>query len=111
MDSEGFITGQYSNGQNITQAQLVLANFMNLQGLQDMGANNFTATAEAGTATIGTAGQGPFGTAANYSLETSNVDLGREMVDVITTQRACQANAKSLSTVDELYEKLIQMIR
>ncbi|NTV15729.1 MAG: flagellar hook-basal body complex protein [Desulfobulbaceae bacterium] len=111
VDSQGFITGQYSNGQNIKQAQLVLANFMNLQGLQDMGSNNFVTTAKAGTITIGTAGQSSFGTASNYSLEMSNVDIGREMVDVITTQRAFQANAKSLSTVDELYEKLIQMIR
>ena len=111
VDSEGFITGQYSNGQNIKQAQLVLANFINLQGLQDMGGNNFVATDEAGTAVIGTAGQPSFGTASNYSLEMSNVDLGREMVNVITTQRAFQANAKSLSTVDEMYDKLLQMVR
>lgn len=111
VDSQGFITGQYSNGQNIRQAQLVLANFTNLQGLRDMGGNNFVATDEAGTPIIGTAGQPSFGTTTNYSLEMSNVDLGREMVDVITTQRAFQANSKSLSTVDELYEKLLQMIR
>ena len=111
VDSQGFITGQYSNGQNIQQAQLVLANFMNLRGLQNMGDNNFVASAEAGTAVIGTAGQASFGTATNYSLEMSNVDLGREMVDVITTQRGFQANAKSLSTVDDMYEKLLQMIR
>ncbi|MFA7348865.1 MAG: flagellar hook-basal body complex protein [Desulfurivibrionaceae bacterium] len=111
VDSEGFITGQYSNGQDIRQAQLVLANFINLQGLRDMGGNNFVATDEAGAATIGTAGQPSFGATTNYTLEMSNVDIGREMVDVITTQRAFQANAKSLSTVDELYEKLIQMVR
>ena len=111
VDSQGFITGQYSNGQNIRQAQLALANFTNLQGLRDMGGNNFVATDEAGTRIIGTAGQPSFGTTTNYSLEMSNVDLGREMVDVITTQRAFQANAKSLSTADELYEKLIQMVR
>jgi flagellar hook protein FlgE len=111
VDSQGFITGQYSNGQNIRQAQLVLANFINLQGLRDIGGNNFVATAEAGTAMLGTAGQPSFGTAGNYSLEMSNVDIGKEMVDVITTQRAFQANAKSLSTVDEIYEKLLQMVR
>jgi len=111
VDSQGFITGQYSNGQNITQAQLVLANFMNLQGLRSVGDNNFVASDEAGIAMIGTAGEPSFGTATNYTLEMSNVDIGREMVDVITTQRAFQANAKSLSTADEMYEKLIQMIR
>ena len=55
VDSQGFITGQYSNGQNITQAQLVLANFMNLQGLRSVGGNNFVATDAAGMAMIGTA--------------------------------------------------------
>ncbi|HIJ91467.1 MAG: flagellar hook-basal body complex protein [Desulfobulbaceae bacterium] len=111
VDSQGIITGQYSNGQNIEQAQLVLANFTNLQGLRDIGGNNFVATAEAGEVIKGTAGQPSFGSATNYSLESSNVDLGREMVDVITTQRAFQANAKSISTADDIYEKLIQMIR
>jgi len=111
VDSQGVISGQYSNGQTIKQAQLVLANFMNLQGLRNMGDNNYVATDKAGTITTGTPGQPSFGTASNYSLEMSNVDLGREMVDIITTQRAFQANAKSLSTTDELYEKLIQMIR
>ncbi|MCX5875654.1 MAG: flagellar hook-basal body complex protein [Deltaproteobacteria bacterium] len=111
VDNQGFITGQYSNGQDIRQAQLVLSNFMNLQGLRDTGGNNFVATDKAGTAVIGTAGQSSFGTTTNYSLEMSNVDIGKEMVDIITTQRAFQANAKSISTVDDLYEKLLQMIR
>ena len=110
VDSQGVITGQYSNGQNIKQAQLVMANFMNLQGLRDMGGNNFVATDKVGTITTGTAGQPSFGTASNYSLEMSNVDIGKEMVDIITTQRAFQANAKSLSTVDDMYDKLIQMV-
>jgi len=111
VDSQGVITGEYSNGQNISQAQIVLANFSNLQGLRSTGSNNFVATAEAGTATIGTAGQASFGSTTNHTLEMSNVDLGQEMVDVITTQRAFQANAKSISTADELFEKLIQMVR
>ncbi|MFA6499262.1 MAG: flagellar hook-basal body complex protein [Desulfurivibrionaceae bacterium] len=111
VDNQGVITGQYSNGQDIIQAQLVLANFMNLQGLQDMGGNNFVASAKAGPITTGTAGQSSFGTTTNYNLEMSNVDIGREMVDVISTQRAFQANAKSLSTANDLYEKLLQMVR
>ncbi|OGR06585.1 MAG: hypothetical protein A2520_10960 [Deltaproteobacteria bacterium RIFOXYD12_FULL_53_23] len=111
VDSQGFITGQYSNGQNIRQAQIVLANFKNMQGLQSVGDNNFVATAEAGARTIGTAGQDSFGNTTNYHLEMSNVDLGQEMVDVMTTQRALQANAKSISTAEELYEKLLQMVR
>jgi len=111
VDSKGVIIGQYSNGQSIKQAQLALANFINLQGLQAEGSNIFVATASAGPAILGTAGLSSFGTVTNNSLEMSNVDLGREMVDLITTQRSFQANAKSISTTDELYEKLLQMIR
>jgi len=117
VDSQGVISGQYSNGQNIKQAQLVLANFRNLQGLRNIGDNNFAATAEAGLIPpklgtgAGIPGDPSYGTISNYGLEMSNVDLGKEMVDIITTQRAFQANAKSISTVDEIYEKLIQMIR
>ncbi len=111
VDADGVIIGQYSNGQNIEQAQLVLATFTNHQGLRAEGHNSFVATPEAGAPILGTPSSGPFGRVANYSLEMSNVDLGREMVNLITTQRAFQANAKSISTTDEIYEKLLQMVR
>ena len=111
VDKLGNIIGQYSNGQNIKQAQLVLADFSNLQGLETEGNNTFLATAESGDAILGTAGQGSFGMVTNNALEGSNVDLGREMVDLITTQRAFQANSKSITTADDIYDSVLQLIR
>ena len=111
VDTQGNIIGQYSNGQDIKQAQLVLADFTSLQGLKSEGNNNFVATAESGAAILGTPGQGSFGTVTNNALESSNVDLGREMADIIITQRAFQANSKSITTSDEIYDTVLQMIR
>ncbi len=111
VDRLGNIIGHYSNGQDIMQAQLVLADFTSLQGLKAEGNNTFVATAESGAAILGTAGQGTFGTTVNYALEGSNVDLGREMADLIITQRAFQANSKSITTSDEIYDSILQMIR
>ena len=111
LDRQGNIIGYYSNGQAIKQAQLVLADFTSLQGLETEGNNTFVATAKSGAAILGTAGQGSFGTVTNNTLEASNVDLGREMAGLIITQRAFQANSKSITTSDEIYDTLLQMIR
>jgi flagellar hook protein FlgE len=111
VDAQGNIIGQYSNGQDIKQAQFVLADFASLQGLETEGNSTFVATAESGSAILGTAGQGSFGTVTNNALESSNVDLGREMADIIITQRAFQANSKSITTADEIYDTVLQMMR
>jgi len=111
VDSQGEIFGQYSNGREIKQAQLVLANFDSLQGLRTEGGNIFAATPESGIATLGIAGAGGLGKVSNNNLEMSNVDLGREMTDLIMTQRAFQANSKSITVADEIYQDLIRLTR
>ncbi len=111
VDRLGNIIGRYSNGQDIKQAQLVLANFANTQGLMNKGDTIFFATTKSGESILGTAGQGSFGTVTNRALEMSNVDVGMEMATLIATQRAYQANAKSISTLDEIYDKVLQMVR
>jgi len=111
VDSLGNIIGKYSNGQETKQAQLVLADFTSLQGLKTEGNNNFVATAESGAAILGTSGQGSFGRVTNNTLELSNVDIGREMADIIVTQRAFQANSKSITTSDEIYDTVLQLLR
>ena len=111
VDPQGTIIGHYSNGQESKQAQFVLTDFSDLQGLRSEGNNTFVATAEAGTPIHGLAGQGSFGAVTNNALEASNVDLGREMADIIITQRAFQANAKSITTSDEIYDNVMQILR
>ncbi|MBU4153898.1 MAG: flagellar hook-basal body complex protein [Proteobacteria bacterium] len=111
LDEQGNIFGQYSNGPDIKQAQLVLANFNSLQGLKTVGGNSFAATNESGLATLGTPGFGGLGRVTNNTLEMSNVDLGREMTNLVMTQRAFQANSKSITTADEIYQDLLRLLR
>ncbi|MDR1489312.1 MAG: flagellar hook-basal body complex protein, partial [Desulfovibrio sp.] len=79
--------------------------------LRREGGNLFTETRESGLASSGAAGTGTFGTTQGYSLEQSNVDLSREFVNMITTQRGFQANSKSITTVDTMLETVIAMKR
>lgn len=111
LDDLGNIFGQYSNGTEIKQAQLVLANFNNLQGLRTEGGNTFSATGESGIAILGTPGSGGLGRVTNNNLEMSNVDLGREMTHLVMTQRAFQANSKSITTADEIYQEVLRLTR
>lgn len=111
LDGQGTIFGQYSNGKEIKQAQVVLANFNNLQGLRIEGGNTFSATPESGLAIIGNPGTRGLGGISNNNLEMSNVDLGREMTNLVITQRAFQANSKSITTADEIYQDLLRLLR
>lgn len=111
LDGQGNILGHYSNGAEIKQAQIVLANFNNLQGLRTVGGNTFSATAESGLAILGTSGLGGLGRISNNNLEMSNVDFGKEMTDLIMTQRVFQANSKSITTADEVYQEVLRLLR
>lgn len=110
VDKYGVISGDYSNGHQIAEAQLALSDFTNYSGLQKAGSNMYTASDEVGTITTGTAGSDGLGTIAGGSLESSNVDLGDQFTQLITTQRYYQANAKSISTADEIYDVLVRMV-
>lgn len=111
VDTEGVITGHFSNGQVLRKAKVALATVTNLQGLQKEGGSLFSETTESGTITYGEAGNTGLGTIAPNSLEQSNVDLGTEFVRLITTQRGFQANAKIISTTDEMMSDLINLKR
>jgi flagellar hook protein FlgE len=68
-------------------------------------------TAAGPLATPGVAGTGGLGTIVTGSLEMSNVDLAGQMTDLITTQRAYEANTKVVTTSDEILQDLINMKR
>ncbi len=110
IDSEGNVVTNYSNGEQIKQAAVVLAKFPNPQGLFREGGNLFSSTDAAGPARTGIAGS-ELGTIFTNSLEQSNVDLGAEFVRLITTQRGFQANSKIITTTDELLGELINLKR
>jgi flagellar hook protein FlgE len=108
--SDGTVAATYSNGQNQIVGQLALANMPNLQGLQDLGNNEYATTLASGTAAIGTSGTNGLGTLTGGAVEESNVNISTEFSDLIIAQRAFEANAKSITTFDTLTQETINMI-
>ncbi len=111
VDTDGIITGHYSNGQVLEKAQVALASFNNLAGLNKEGGNIFRETTESGAPVTGAPGTNGLGSISPNSLEQSNVDLGTEFVKLITTQRGFQANSKIITTTDEMLSDLINIKR
>ena len=111
IDNAGVVYGYYDNGETIPLYQIALYDFHNKQGLRREGGNLYGQTKESGEARQGVAGDNGFGVTRAYNIEGSNVDLSREFVNMITTQRGFQANSKGVTTVDTMLETVIGMKR
>lgn len=111
VESDGTITGVFSNGENRTLGQVALASFTATGGLERAGHNVWVETERSGEPAIGAAGAGGRGAIVSGSLESSNVDIGQEFVDLIAYQRGFQANSKIISTADEMYQELVNLKR
>ena len=111
VETDGTIIGNFSNGQQQALYQIPLADFINPQGLFREGGNLFSATNEAGAASLGWASEGRLGDIVPNSLENSNVDLATEFVHMIITQRGFDANSKVITTSDQVVQTAIQMKR
>ncbi|ACN16779.1 FlgE [Desulforapulum autotrophicum HRM2] len=107
--SDGIMTGVYSNGQLIPLFRVGLAKFLNNNGLSNSGGNLFSETRDSGSAITNKPGENGLGTISPNSLEMSNVDISEEFVKMITTQRGFQANSKTITTVDEMMQTVINM--
>lgn len=111
IDEQGTITGVYSNGQTKALYQISLAAFPSYWGLTKKGGNLYTESLSSGQPLIGVAGSGVVGSIISKSIEMSNVDLAAEFVNLITTQRAFQANSKVITASDEILTDLINIKR
>ena len=111
VDEDGYFTGIYSNGSMIPFAQLALADFASYSGLAKQGGNLYAESLASGQALIGPPNSAGMGSIAPSTLEMSNVDLGTEFVEMITTQRAFQANSKVITTSDEILAELLNIKR
>lgn len=107
--SDGTVQGRYSNGQTRDLAQVVLGNFNNPNGLTSMGNNQWVETADSGQPLIGVPGSGSLGVIQSAAIEESNVDLTAELVNMITYQRAYQANAQTIKTQDSILQTLVNL--
>lgn len=109
INDDGTVVGNYSNEQTQVLGQIVMANFANNEGLQSEGNNVWSATQSSGVALLGTAGTGNFGTLTNGALEASNVDLSKELVNMIVAQRNYQSNAQTIKTQDQILNTLVNL--
>lgn len=107
IDENGFMTGSFSNGQTQRLAQIALASFANVNGLQRVGKNNYIESNSSGSPIVGTPNQAQFGAIRSGFLEQSNTDLAEEFVRLIIAQRAFQANTRTISTTNELLANLV----
>jgi flagellar hook protein FlgE len=109
INNQGLIKASYSNGQTQFNGMISLASFKNPQGLQPLGGNNWSETFASGEPTTGQPGSGQYGGTRAGALEDSNVDLTAELVNMMTTQRAYQANAQTIKTQDQIMQSLINL--
>ncbi len=107
--ADGVITGSFSNGETQSLGQIALANFANPGGLAEQGNLLYQATPNSGTPLVGTPGTGGRGTLIGGSLETSNVNLAKQLTDLIIAQEAYQANTKVVSTSATTLQSLVNL--
>jgi flagellar hook protein FlgE len=108
---DGVVTGNFSNGQTAVLGQLGLATFPNLQGLLRTGRNDFSETLASGQSVVGAPTTGGRGSLSGGALELSNVDIAKEFASLIVAQRGFQANARVVTTFDEITQDTINLKR
>jgi flagellar hook protein FlgE len=108
---DGTVMGIFSNGQQRALGQVVTADFANLNGLARAGEGLWIQTLASGEALVGPADTAGRGGIVSGALEQANVDLGTEFVNLITYQRGFQANARVITTADEMYGELVNIKR
>ncbi len=111
VDTNGIITGHYSNGRVIPLWMVGLANFNAPEKLQRVGGNLFKETTHSGPPVTGKPGTNGLGTIAPNSLEQSNVDLGEQFIKMIIFQRGFQADSRIITVSDSMLEELINLKR
>lgn len=107
IDNNGIISARYTNGRLEPLAQVAVARFSNPQGLLAAGDREWLETTASGVPQLNL--NNSFGNIRSNSLESSNVDLTEQLVKMITTQRAFQANAQSVKAGDSITQTIINI--
>jgi len=111
INTDGIVTGVFDNGQQRTLAQIALARFANPDGLVAEGGNVYRVGVNSGPPMVGTPGTMGRGAIKSGYLEESNVDLAKQLTDLIVGQRAFQANARTISTADQMLQELVSLLK
>ncbi|UCD16389.1 MAG: flagellar hook-basal body complex protein [Candidatus Zixiibacteriota bacterium] len=111
IDKAGNINGIFTNGISRVLAQIILADFNNHSGLLKAGRSLYTTSANSGEAIEGIAGETISGIISAGALESSSVDIAEEFTGMITAQRGFQANARVITTSDNMLDELVNLKR
>ncbi len=111
IEDNGNIRGLFSNGESQVMGRVLLASFTDPEGLKRVGDNLFSQTEASGQPVVGAAQSTVQGRIRAGSLEMSNVDLANEFVTMMVTQRGFQANARTITTADDLLNELVNLKR
>jgi flagellar hook protein FlgE len=111
IDNRGVVTGFFTNGVSRSLAQIALAKFNNPSGLLRNGDNVYAESANSGLAVLGFAGISDTSSITPGALENSNVDISTEFTNMIITQRGFQANARVITTADEMLNDVVSLKR
>lgn len=103
------IFARYTNGQAQVLGQVALANFRNPEGLTPLGDTGWAESFESGVATVGSPRTASFGQVRASALEDSNVDISEELVGLIIAQRNFQASAKTIETMDQVTQTILNI--
>ncbi|MCW9046968.1 MAG: flagellar hook protein FlgE [Gammaproteobacteria bacterium] len=109
IDDNGLVRANFTNGQTTALGKVALAKFDNPQGLRQTGNTSWVETVDSGPVIGGEAGSGNLGLIQTGALETSNVDLTAELVNLITAQRNFQANSKAIETANTITQTIINI--
>ncbi len=109
IDPSGIVSAVYTNGRSTQLGQIAMANFPNPQGLAELGNTNWSSTYQSGVPVQGTPNSAGFGNIQSGALESSNVDLTTELVNMITAQRAFDSNAQVITTANQLSQTVINI--
>jgi flagellar hook protein FlgE len=111
LGKDGTLVGLFSNGGQQAVGRIALATFVNPGGLEKAGASGYRATFNSGAADLRAPGQDGMGSLTSGALEMSNVDLSQEFTNLIVAQRGFQANARIITTSDEVLQELTNLKR
>lgn len=109
INDDGTITGSYTNQQKQLLGQIVMANFAAPEGLVSEGNNVWSESAKSGQPIVGTSGTSGLGNLTSGAVEASNVDLSKQLVDMIVAQRNYQSNAQTIKTQDQILQTLVNL--
>lgn len=109
IEDNGLIVANYSNQQKRVVGQVALSAFANPNGLVSQGGNVWASSNASGNPINGVPGVGQFGNLTSGALESSNVDMSQELINMIVMQRNYQSNAQTIKTQDQMLQTMVNL--